>query len=203
MGIKKIFPKSVSKSDLIFSSAGEERSWVTGTPTTQSKAFAELLAPQNCPLWALYPTSVPFITDVECALASRASASKSVSVSPAPHWGAQELLSLWAPPPTCIAPGNVNHRPSRCSQNTVSFAFYFGSNIKLLGRFGKSCVELRQAWVILGWGRGRCMQGTWLPSSLYKAILNKCSCFWKWCPACCGQEKGRCPYLVGDLFGLY
>lgn len=46
---------------------------------TQIKVFAEPLAPKNCPPWAFYPTSVPFITDV---WPSRASASKSVSVSP-------------------------------------------------------------------------------------------------------------------------
>lgn len=138
------FPSLSQKSDLIFSSAGEKRSWVTGTPMTQIKVFAEPLAPQNCSPWAFYPTSDPFITDV---WPSRASASKSVSVSPARplHQGAQGPLSLRAPPPTCMAPGNVNHRPSRCSQTTVSSSFYFGSNIKLLGRFGRSCAELRQA----------------------------------------------------------
>lgn len=58
------FPSLSQKSDLIFSSAGEKRSWVTGTPMTQIKVFAEALAPQNCSPWAFYPISDPFITDV-------------------------------------------------------------------------------------------------------------------------------------------
>jgi hypothetical protein len=120
---------------------------------------------------------------------SRPSASKSHSVSLPPSSSPSPDS---APPPICIAshpllpwsalellrstaPGGVNHRPSSCSQMTVSFSFYFGSYVKFLGRFRGRCVRAEAGMNHLG--DPRCKEGMWLPSFLHKAILCKCSCF--------------------------
>lgn len=155
-----------------------------------SRASASKSVSINLPLLISY---LPTPTSKEHMCHGHSTSSHLHSTPPIPSTFALETLRN-------TAPGNVNHRQSRCSQMTVSLSFYFGSNVKFLGRFGRSCVELRQTWVILG--GPRCSEGAWLPSSLYKAILNKLDCFWKRCPACCGQENGRCPCLVGNLFGL-